>query len=334
MKIIHSWLQMDSAHRQDKFFYQMTLLSILAAKKSFGNIHLYTNDAGKEHFDQFNFPYDSVSTELEGMNCTKGGFAMGKVKTYILQDKPFLHIDHDTLLFESRYLPNHNRFNFGFPDIQYPFSMKSWEAIDKTYFQTYKEFSDLFDKDFYWETNFDIIPNASIFGGHDIETIKKVYGVLLDMYFKHQERFDKNKWSSCLLEQFLFFPMAELLVPEIICNKKWIQNNSYIWSQSIPLSISDIEVKIHGKHAFDIKNGKKEMNGYTTLHYDNRMRILIDNWFGGYLHLAHYRDDFVVRWVMLEKLKKYYDAQPYLDRIDEIFPHKEVWESNIFGSLV
>ena len=334
MKIVHSWLQMDSHHRQDKFFYQMTLLSILAAKKSFGNIHLYTNKEGKKHFDQFNFPYDSVSTELEGMDCSNGGFAMGKVKTYTLQDEPFIHIDHDTFLFESRYLPNSYRFYFGFPDLQLPFTMRSWLAVDETYFQTYKEFSDLFDETFYWKTNFDIIPNASIFGGTDNKTIKEVYGVLLDVYLQNQERFDKNKWSSCLLEQFLFFPMAELLIPEIQCNQRWIQDNSYIWSQDVPLSLYYGDVKIHGKHIFNIEDGKKEINGHTTKYYDNKMRILIDNWFGGFLHLAHLRDDYVMKWVLLEKLKKYYDAQPYLDKIDELFPEKEIWESNIFSSLL
>ena len=334
MKVLHSWLQMDSHHHQDKFFYQMTLLSILAAKKSFGNIHLYTNKEGKKHFDQFNFPYDSVNTELEGMDCIKGGFAMGKVKTYTLQDEPFIHIDHDTFLFESKYLPDSYRFYFGFPDLQLPFTMRSWNMINETYFKTYNQFSDLFDKNFYLKTNFDIIPNASIFGGTDLLSIKEVYNTLLDIYFQEKERFDKVKHSSALLEQFLFFPMAELLIPEVQCNQRWIKDNSYIWSQNVPLKVEDDGVYIHGRHNFDINGDEIEKFGYKTECYDSKMRILIDNWFGGFLHLAHFKDDITMRWVMLEKLKKYYDAEEYLNRIDELFPEKEPWESNIFESLL
>tara|TARA_Y100001958_G_C21230703_1_gene556419 strand:- start:318 stop:1322 length:1005 start_codon:yes stop_codon:yes gene_type:complete len=334
MKIVHSWLQMDSNHHQDKFFYQMTLLSILAAKKSFGNIHLYTNEEGKNHFEKFNFPYDSISTELEGMDVERGGFAMGKLKTYTLQKEPFIHIDHDTFLFEGRHLPPSYRFYFGFPDLQQPFEMKSWLAINETYFQTYQEFSDLFEKEFYWKTNFDVIPNASIFGGTDTETISQVYNVLLELYFNNKERFNSNKFSSCLLEQFLFFPIAELLNEDVVCNNRWINDNSYIWSQDVPLTMYHGDVRIHGKHIFKIPRETKNIMGYETKNYDPKVRVLIDNWFGGFLHLAHLRDDVTIRWVMLEKLKKYYDAEKYLNRIDEIFPKKYAWEKNIFSSLL
>ena len=74
--------------------------------------------------------------------------------------------------------------------------------------------------------------------------------------------------------------------------------------------------------------------GYKTKNYDPKVRVLIDNWFGGFLHLAHLRDDVTIRWVMLEKLKKYYDAEKYLNRIDKIFPKKYAWEKNIFSSLL
>lgn len=337
MKIVHSWLHTDSQHNQDKFFYQMTLLSILSAKKSFGNIHLYTNEEGKKHFEKFNFPYDSVSTELENLDIGPGGFAMGKLKTYSLQETPFIHIDHDTFLFESKYLPASYRFYFGFPDLQTPFTMNTWLSAEKAYFKTFNEFKDLFDDSFYLETNFDIIPNASIFGGHDVDTIKKVCNVILEIYLDNKERFDKNHYSSCLLEQFLFFPMAELLFDDIQCNKRWIDDNSYIWTQHVPLQMGK-EVKIHGQKLFDIKPLKqyKKHNGkeHMTMYDDNKLRILIDNWFGGYLHLGHLRDDYVMKWVMLEKLKKYYDAENYLKKIDEVFPEKELWETNIFSTLL
>ena len=334
MKVIHSWLQMDSHHHQDKFFYQMTLLSILAAKKSFGNIHLYTNEEGKKHFEKFNFPYDSISTELEGIDVERGGFAIGKIKTYTLQEEPYIHIDHDTFLFEGRHLPESYRFYFGFTDMQMPFNMKTWLAANETYFETYNNFSDLFDETFFEYTNFDIIPNASIFGGSDFKTITSIYKILLELYFDNKERFNDRRHSSALLEQFLFFPMGELLFEDIQCRGRWIQDNSYIWSQSVPLIIDRGKVKIHGNDFMDIENDKIEKFGYKTECYDSKIRILIDNWFGGFLHMGHFKDDVTMRWVMLEKLKKYYDADKYLKTIDEVFPEKYAWETNIFSSLL
>ena len=56
--------------------------------------------------------------------------------------------------------------------------------------------------------------------------------------------------------------------------------------------------------------------------------------FGGFLHMAHFKDDITMRWVMLEKLKKYYDgAEEYLNHIDELFPEKEPWESLIYSKV-
>ena len=44
--------------------------------------------------------------------------------TYVAQDKPFLHIDNDTFLFESRLVGNSYPITFSFPDINQPLNMK------------------------------------------------------------------------------------------------------------------------------------------------------------------------------------------------------------------
>ena len=79
MKIVHSWADVKSNNtKENKFFLVMTLLSVLSAKKTFGNIHLVTNERGKKLFEELEFPYDSITTELEGKKFQHGSYAMGK----------------------------------------------------------------------------------------------------------------------------------------------------------------------------------------------------------------------------------------------------------------
>ena len=139
----------------------MTLLSVLSTKKTFGNIHLVTNERGKKLFEELEFPYDSITTELEGKKFQHGSFKWVNCKANIcFQDKPFLHIDNDTFLFESRLVGNSYPITFSFPDINQPLNMKTLEMINKTYFDTYTKLKHLFDEEFFYRTRFDVVPNA------------------------------------------------------------------------------------------------------------------------------------------------------------------------------
>ena len=66
------------------------------------------------------------------------------------QDKPFLHIDNDTFLFESRLVGNSYPITFSFPDINQPLNMKR-KCTNKTYFDTYTKIKHLFDEEFFIE---------------------------------------------------------------------------------------------------------------------------------------------------------------------------------------
>jgi len=340
MKILHSWIDVEGSRykKNQKWFLTMTLLSILAAKKSFGNIHLVTTKKGKKLFEKLQFPYDSITTELEGKEYSSDAYSLGKIDAYILQDEPYLHIDNDTFLFEPRIIPQYKRFSFGFPDISYPLTVEKFEFLHKTYLQPYTKIKDYFDEVFWKQTNFDVIPNCSIMGGHDFQTIKEVYTSIKELYHYNREDISsKTGYTSHLLEQFLFFPMAGALKSKgsdkVENNHKWINENSYIWSQDLPLELEYGVCSIHGDKLTDYNGTLQNYKGIKTYCFDRNLLLLKDNFFGGFCHLGHYSNDVIIRNIFFEKLKKYYDCDKYVKNINKLHAVKEEWESPIFNTL-
>jgi hypothetical protein len=88
--------------------FNMMLLSLLRLKKVFGKVTLYTDEYGKFLLvDTLKFPYDKVHIKLDALNSYPAHFwSIGKLYTYQLQEKAFLHFDNDVFVWEdvSRYL--------------------------------------------------------------------------------------------------------------------------------------------------------------------------------------------------------------------------------------
>lgn len=341
MKIVHSWIPVKGINKYDdqKWFYTMTLLSVLASKQSFGNIHLVTTKDGKKDIEKLKIPYDSISTELEGKQFTPRNYSLGKLDAHLVQDEPYLHIDNDTFLFESRIIPEWKRFSFGFPDVNYPLTMESVNYLYETYINPYNSVKEYFDNKFFHETAFEIIPNCSIMGGNDIDTIKSVYKEIGDLFEYDSEGFlEKTKYTSHLLEQFLFFPMAEAITKDsksqVFNNSSWINENCHIWSQNIPLRLESGKCLIHGDHLCDYNFINKFYKGFDTWNYDSNLKLLVDNWFGGFCHLGDLSRDVVVRSLFYEKLKKYYDYEESMNEIQKQYENTQAWETSLFSTLI
>ena len=136
---------------------------------------------------------------------------------------------------------------------------------------------------------------------------------------------------------FLFFPMAEALKSngsdKVENNHKWINENSYIWSQDLPLELEYGICNIHGDKLTDYNGTLQNYKGKKTYCFDRNLLLLKDNWFGGFCHLGHYSNDIIIRNIFFEKLKKYYDCDKYLKNINKLHAVKEEWESPIFNTL-
>ncbi len=80
-------------------------LSCLTLRRHYDEVALYTDSAGKHVLiDLLHLPYTEVNVIFDGFKCLPRHWALAKVYTYSLQERPFIHVDGDV------YLPN------GIPD--------------------------------------------------------------------------------------------------------------------------------------------------------------------------------------------------------------------------
>lgn len=77
-------------------------LSLHFSKKWFKEVHLVTDKKGKDLIDRYGLEFTDVSTELEDAlsDIDKKNWALGKIYACKIQDKPFIHIDNDVILFK------------------------------------------------------------------------------------------------------------------------------------------------------------------------------------------------------------------------------------------
>lgn len=117
-------------------------LSVLYARRVFGNAHLVTDTEGKRLLvDELHLPFDSVSTILDScQDFHPDLWAFGKIVAYAAQNQPFMHIDYDAFLLEKpakKFLEapvfaesseNFQDYTFYNPNIEYISSLgyRSW----------------------------------------------------------------------------------------------------------------------------------------------------------------------------------------------------------------
>lgn len=85
------------------FFFYSCMLSCLKFKQNYGEVTLYTDNLGKELLiDKLEIPYSKVNLELNQLQDYPAElWALGKVLTYSLQEKPFIHADTDVFIWNK-----------------------------------------------------------------------------------------------------------------------------------------------------------------------------------------------------------------------------------------
>lgn len=72
------------------------------ASKHFDEVELVTDSVSWIEIEKLRLPFTSVKTTLDNIPDTfKGFWALGKLYAYAVQDKPFIHIDNDVILWEK-----------------------------------------------------------------------------------------------------------------------------------------------------------------------------------------------------------------------------------------
>lgn len=86
----------------EKTMMECFALSLYYSKKWFKEVHLVTDLKGKKLIKKWGLEFDHVNTDLESelKYVSKSNWALGKIYACKIQDKPFIHIDNDVILFK------------------------------------------------------------------------------------------------------------------------------------------------------------------------------------------------------------------------------------------
>jgi len=183
-------------------------LSCLLLTRHYDRVELYTDEIGKKILiDILQLPYTDVHIIFDGsFNIHPKLFALAKIKTYSLQEEPFIHIDGDLFLWRP------------FPD-----SLLNAELISSNL-----EVNLFFNKEILeeMEQHFQTIPkhlkgvchhenifssNAGIIGGSNISFIKHYCKEAFGLIESNAEKLELVKTGvlNCLIEQVSLFYLSK-----------------------------------------------------------------------------------------------------------------------------
>ena len=229
MKLVHTFIpnKFDSKDPNSRIIWKdliyVQLLSVLLAKKIYGNIALYTNETIKEQIIKCGIPYDEIDTTvLAGVSDDL--FSIPKLRVYEKINEPFVHIDTDTLIYEKiDFNQLENNIMFSHRDIFIPKNFDGYlkpseifnlyPALDKfnlffkdaniTYVDLFNKLKD--DHSEFKRDNIRIseVPNMNIVFARNYESLAEASRKSLDHYYKNKDILIGTKNSECYIEQLM-----------------------------------------------------------------------------------------------------------------------------------
>jgi hypothetical protein len=241
---------------QKKYYYMGIAMSCLQLRKFYDEVELVTDEFGKNLIiDQLGLPYTNTMVTLDVLNNHNANlWALGKLYTYSLQDKPFLHVDTDVFIWKafsdellnSPLIAQHLEY-------QYPFYQSLLKQLDNNHIKMPAAIAALRSMD----TKVSAY-NMGIAGGRDLDFFKE-YTSLAFEFLKTGPRVPDNLIGpfNTIYEQVLFYCLA-------------LQHQKTItpFSKTIGEQVVDDELK-------GINNFIKAPNGVSYIHlYGESKRTL------------------------------------------------------------
>jgi hypothetical protein len=198
------------------------MLSVLLAKREYGEIHLFTNDTIRVQIEKMGMPYASINTMVLN-GYTDSVFCTPKMMVYKSMKEPYVHIDLDTLIYKKIDFDKYGSSVFySHPDIRTPQHYDKDKGIN-----IYRNYPSLNDSDQYFTsssvTYLDLfyelyndhsefkrrniriseIPNMCIVGVRDFQN----FGIASEMALLHYDRNKEKILASvngpCYAEQLM-----------------------------------------------------------------------------------------------------------------------------------
>ncbi|GAB5527537.1 MAG: hypothetical protein Roseis2KO_54090 [Roseivirga sp.] len=201
-------LKLKAGWHTSEYHWMSWALSCLQLLKLYDQVELVTDRLGKQILiDTLGLPYTSVSLALEGeLEELPGGlFSLAKIKTYSLQQEPFIHVDGDLFLFQP--LPPHvlqSGLISSNPEADLFFNAEAVQEVTERGFVLPDHLKGL-DKEVHLFSS-----NAGIIGGHDLPFIKAYCDHAFDFIASNEALLKDNvpDGSNFLIEQMSFFYLA------------------------------------------------------------------------------------------------------------------------------
>ena len=184
-------------------------MSCQLLKRHYDDVELYTDKAGYELLiEKLKLPYSKVHVVLDELNhYSSAVWALSKIRTYSLQDAPFIHIDGDVFLwkkFPDRLVGSdliiQNR------EIGNQYFDTSWKTLEEQLSFIPDEIRDHRQKE-----NAVNVYNFGIFGGQNTDLIKHYAQKAFDFVDQNIDSLDSIKHLNfnIFFEQYLFYCMAQ-----------------------------------------------------------------------------------------------------------------------------
>jgi|SRR6185437_7034428 len=198
--------------RDKKYNYFSWTLSCLQFKKYYPEVELVTDKEGYELLiNRLKLPYTDVRVELDELeHYPPELWAIGKIYTYGIQDKPFIHADGDVIIWERfRHDLENSPLLCQSREEGFPFS-EIYVVTFSSILQNFSYYPELLIKSI--DRNNGILAiNAGIIGGNDIPFFKDYVTQAFDFVdrnLKDLHKIDADKFNV-IFEQFLFRALAE-----------------------------------------------------------------------------------------------------------------------------
>jgi len=236
MKIVQSfWTGNISNITQNSFGWLSSkynliswILSVNQLVKYYSNVELYTDELGAEILiSKLKLPYTNVHIVLNELdNYHNELWALSKIKTYSLQNEPFLHVDGDVFIFKAfpERLLKSNLITQNL-EIATDYYKVMWEGITDELLFLPNELSD------YNKTKVGYACNMGIVGGNDFKFFKLYANKAFEFVDKNKSawsKISKNNFNV-FFEQLLFYELTKkhkkkvnFLFDEILDDNKYV----------------------------------------------------------------------------------------------------------------
>lgn len=203
-----------------KHFLMAMSLSCLTIREQYPDINLITDKKGKRLLiNDLQLPYSTALTELDRFNSYPSSlWAIPKVFSYSLQDKPFVHIDNDIFIWDKilEHLRDKDIIVQNFEYLTYDYA-KILEVMYNSfsYLPEYLKginISKFVTGEILVDTATYESANAGIFGGNDISFIKKYTDEVFKTVNKNKAHLDDKigGFVNVVLEQLIFYRYARI----------------------------------------------------------------------------------------------------------------------------